>query len=251
MGKNILFLALLFAPFASSVASAQSTCPICVPPYCGRSNYSGSCVCVTKSNECDLIGSCDCYSGSGCACTGGGGGGCAPDKCYCGDGTCDGSCCSQTTRNSSTKPKPRALADPSSDVLSAKVTEHPWLQSTSFANDLKSYSPALEWSIHHVQEMFRSNKISAGQCMGKLGGGTATDDGGMIVFDLTRDRQDWTLVVARFNKEQATAFRAKMNTGEIDPRKDFFQSPEATLHIHSRSWTLQQGSVTRNGLIPD
>jgi hypothetical protein len=149
-------------------------------------------------------------------------------------------------------PVPRKAAiDPSTDVLSAKVTEHPWLQSSSLANDLKAYSTALEWSIRDVQEMFRGNKISAGQCMGKIGGGTVTDDGGMILYDLTRANQEWTFVVARFDKERADAFRAKRNTGEIDPRKDFFGSPESTLHINGRNWKLEQAGVTRSGHISD
>lgn len=125
------------------------------------------------------------------------------------------------------------------------------MQSSSLANDLKAYSPALEWSTRHVQAMFQANKISAGKCVGKIGGGTVTDDGGMIVFDLTRSNQEWTLVVARFGKEQAEAFRAKMSTGKIDPMKDYFRSPEATLHINGRNWTLEQAGVTRSGIISD
>jgi len=226
--KKSCWMFMLFALFitlVTSTADAGASCPLCVPPYRSRSNYTGWCFCVTRGDGCDVIGSCDCYGG-GCSCSG------PPAK--------------QRPRNIS-----QATVDQSTDVLSAKVTEHPWLQSASFANDLKTYSPALEWSVRHVQKIFQGNKISTGKCMGKLGGGTVTEDGGMIVFDLTRAGSDWTLVVARFDKAQATAFHKKMKTGEIDPRKDFFASPEATLHINGTNWTLQKGDVTPTGVISD
>jgi hypothetical protein len=224
MRRCWMFMVLVFfASLVTSTANAGRSCPLCVPPYCARSNFTGYCFCLTTSNGCDVIGSCSCYNQPVCTCDGG------PPAAV----------------------KKTEVADAQTDVLSAKVAEHPWLSSSSFANDLKVYSPALEWSVRHVQGIFQGKQISAGKCMGKIGGGTVTDDGGMILYDLTRVGNQWTLVVARFDKAQAAAFHAKMNTGEIDPKKDFFGSPEATLHINGRNWKLQQREATVNGIISD
>ena len=216
-----MFMLLALFTLVTSTAGAVGSCPICVPPYCGRSNYNGWCLCITRGNG-------ECYVSGSCSVPGG---------------------CQPPAKRRPKKISQQVAVDPSTDVLSAKVAEQPWLQSQSFANDLKAYSSALEWSIRHIQEIFQAGQIAAGQRLGKLGGGTVTDDGGMIVFDLTRVSNDWTLVVARFDKAQTTAFQKKMKTGEIDPRKDFFTSPESTLHINGTRWTLQQGDVTRNGVI--
>jgi hypothetical protein len=136
------------------------------------------------------------------------------------------------------------------DVLSADPSQHIWLRSSTFANDMKSYSPALEWAVGRMQKMFLQKKTTAAQCMGGAGGGKTTEDGGMLVFDVKRDGTKWTLMVSQFDKAHADAFRARAGKGDIDPSKEYFNPLGFTLKIDGNIWELS-GETSASGFIQE
>jgi hypothetical protein len=141
----------------------------------------------------------------------------------------------------------------SADVLSAKSTEHPWLRSQTFAQDMATYSPALNKVLTSIQAKVSEHKITSNGCMGKLGGGIETEDGGFIVYEMVRDDQHWELKVTQFDKAAADAFRERVKSGktDIDPRKEYFAHPDARLVIEGANWTIYQGEQVRSGTITE
>jgi hypothetical protein len=141
----------------------------------------------------------------------------------------------------------------SADVLSAQSTEHPWLRSRTFAQDMAAFSPALNKVLTSIQTKVSEHKIKSAQCMGKFGGGFVTEDGGFIVYELVRDDQHWELEVTQFDKAAADAFRERVKSGktDIDPQKEFFADPDARLVIDGANWTIYQGEQLRSGTIAE
>lgn len=141
----------------------------------------------------------------------------------------------------------------SADVLSAKSTEHPWLRSQTFAQDMAAYSPALNKVLTSIQAKVSEHKITSNGCMGKLGGGLVAEDGGFIVYELVRDDLHWELKVTQFDKAAADALRERTKSGktDIDPQKEYFAHPDARLVIDGANWTIYQGERVRSGMIAE
>jgi hypothetical protein len=139
----------------------------------------------------------------------------------------------------------------SEDVLSANPAEHPWLRSQTFAQDMAAYSTALSKVLTHIQTEVKEQKITSPRCMGMLGGGFVTEDGGFIAYEMVRDDQHWELKVTQFDKTAADAFRARAESGDIDPRKEYFAHPDARLVIEGANWTIYQGNQVRSGTIAE
>ena len=104
MKKLLLGLLLLVPAAAAAQASACYTCPYQkgVGAVCDLTlGQNGGCTCQvlgTAPNQyCQRTGTCI-FGQESCGSTGGGNGDCTGDKCDCGDGTCDGHCCTNVQR---------------------------------------------------------------------------------------------------------------------------------------------------------
>jgi hypothetical protein len=128
--------------------------------------------------------------------------------------------------------------DPANDVLSAKPSEHIWLRDSSFPDGLKAYSATMAWAVEYIQKRLKSNLIRSAKCMGQFGAGKVTEDGGFKVFRVVREGNKWTISVNRFNKQDADAFRARADKGDINVDKEYYGNPAATLVIKGTYWTL-------------
>jgi hypothetical protein len=139
------------------------------------------------------------------------------------------------------------------DVLSAKSTEHPWLRSQTFAQDMAAFSPALNKVLTSIQAKVSEQKITSTRCMGRLGGGIGTEDGGFLVYEMVREDQHWELKVTQFDKAAADAFRERVKSGktDIDAQKEYFAHPDARLVIEGANWTIYQGEQVRSGTIAE
>jgi hypothetical protein len=102
--RLLLGLMLLASAAAAAQVSACYTCPYQkgVGAVCSLTlGQNGACTCEELDSPpnqmCHTTGTCVIGEES-CGSVGGGGGDCTGDKCDCGDGTCDGHCCTNVQR---------------------------------------------------------------------------------------------------------------------------------------------------------
>jgi hypothetical protein len=132
-----------------------------------------------------------------------------------------------------------AATNKTNDVLVAPK-DHPWLTSSSFANDLGNISPRMAAVMKAVRETALDPRLLPNiKCRDAMGGRiTYKENHSSLFYTVVRDNSVWTICLTEKNHEQIVAAKADPKIHQVD---FLYHNPEEVLRIDGRDWKISRG----------